>query len=104
MGAPVNHKRMKPRRAKCPAHMGRVASLPCLVCLSRPVEVHHVRTGLLPKDDRRVTPLCAEHHRGRWGFHGLGSERAFFAEHGIDLTAEAKRLEAESVAEGILPL
>lgn len=77
--------------------------MPCLVCQRRPVEVHHVRTGLLPKDDRRVVPLCADHHRGRWGFHVLGSERAFYAEHGVDLTAEAKRLEAESEQMGVLP-
>lgn len=103
MGAPVNHKRIKPRRKHEPAHMAEVAKHPCLVCGMWPVEVHHVRTGNQSKNDRRVVPLCEFHHRdSRMGFHGLGSERMFYAEHGINLSAEAERLEAESVALGKL--
>lgn len=104
MGAPVNYKRMKPRLAKHPAHIGRIKAMGCLVCGQRPVDAHHVRTGLKARDDRRVVPLCRFHHQdSRMGFHGLGSERLFYAEHGISLSAEAERIEAESVAEGILP-
>lgn len=100
---PVNHKRIKPRLPKQPKHIARVKGMGCLVCGQMPVDAHHVRTGLKTKDDRRIVPLCRFHHQdSRMGFHGLGSERLFYAEHGINLSAEAARLEAESVAEGIL--
>lgn len=103
MGAPVHYKRMKPRPVKHRAHMARVAALGCLIC-GGPAEVHHVRTGNQSRDDRRVVPLCAFHHRdSRMGFHGLGSERLFYAEHGVSLSGEAERLAAESVELGILP-
>lgn len=102
MGAPVIQKRIKPRRQKQPAHKARVAAQGCLVC-KRPAEVHHVRTGNQGKDDRRVVPLCPDHHRSDIGFHGLGSERAFYQEYGINLSLEADRLATESKWEGILP-
>lgn len=94
--------RIKPRRKKQPGHMARVATMPCLVCGARS-EVHHVRTGNQAKDDRRVVPLCPNHHRhSKLGFHGLGSERAFYAEYGINLSKEAERIAAESYSMGIL--
>ena len=55
--------------------MQRVARLPCQICEMQgidgsPSEVHHVFDA-----DRRsdwlVVPLCAEHHRGASGVHGL---------------------------------
>lgn len=95
--------RVKPKRRKQPGHMARVATMPCLVC-GRRSEVHHVRTGNQGKDDARVVPLCPEHHRhSKLGFHGLGSERAFYQEYGIDLSAEAERIALESRQMGILP-
>jgi len=93
--------RIKPRRQRHPAHMARVALMPCLVC-GATSEVHHVRTGNKGKDDARVTPLCPTHHRSDIGFHGLGSERAFYQEYGIDLSAEAERIANESRERGLL--
>lgn len=93
--------RIKPRRQKHPAHMARVALMPCLVC-GATSEVHHVRTGNKGKDDARVVPLCPTHHRSDIGFHGLGSERAFYQEYGIDLSAESERIANESRERGLL--
>ena len=41
-------------------HMGRVATLPCCLCGSTPVEVHHARTG----------EAAGLSHRGSHGIHG----------------------------------
>jgi hypothetical protein len=102
MGAPVNHKRMKNPPPKQPRHMARVAAMGCIIC-GGPAEVHHVRTGNMGRDDARVAPLCPFHHRdSRMGFHGLGSERAFYTEWGISLSAVAERLAAESIEMGIM--
>ncbi len=59
--------------------MNRVAGLPCVLCGTTPVELHHIREGqgaAQRAQDTLVLPLCPEHHRGATGFHGLG-ERAF---------------------------
>ena len=94
--------RIKPRRQKHPAHMARVALMPCLVC-GATSEVHHVRTGNRGKDDARVVPLCSFHHRDqKLGFHGLGSERAFYQEYGIILSVEAEWIAKESRERGLL--
>ncbi len=57
----------KPERpARDPAHMARVAALPCVICGRRPVEVHHVicgRYGQHRASDRETIPLCVAHHR-----------------------------------------
>ena len=50
-------------------HLGAVASLPCMVCCARPVEIHHVRVLGSPRDHFRVLPLCPRHHRT--GGHGV---------------------------------
>jgi len=106
----VEHGRVKPRAAKCPAHMARVAALPCLVSGERPVTVHHCtgyadRAGRFARSDRLVVPLAARfhliQHGPRYSVEALGHQ-GFFKVHGIDLLAEAKRLEAESVAMGVL--
>ena len=79
-----------------------VAELPCLVCQSWPVDVHHVigyadRMGRAPKRHDRVVPLCKPHHDVQHGprtsVHALG-HRKFFETYGLDLMAEAERLES----------
>lgn len=42
---------------------------------SGPVEVHHVAEGSSKRSDFATVGLCAEHHRGASGFHGLRAER-----------------------------
>ena len=84
--------RIKPKAKAAPdadekAHMDRVARMGCLVC-GKPAELHHSMSApgkIRRRDHRFVVPLCEVHHRGRVGDHGLGSERAFLAEYGIDL-------------------
>lgn len=114
MGAPVNHKRMKPKVATPPtakerAHMERVAALPCLVCGGK-ATVHHVTgsshvMGRLPRSHEMVVPLCPVHHQIQHGpkesVEALG-HRGFYRKHKIDLLAEAEFLRLESIAEGIL--
>lgn len=103
MGAPVNHQRMKRPPAKQPAHIARIKAMGCLICGGMPVDAHHVRTGLRARDDARIVPLCRFHHQdSRMGFHGLGSERAFYQEYGISLVDEAEKLAAESVEMGLM--
>ena len=53
-------------------HMARVAALPCVLCQSRPVEVHHCisgRYGSRKVSDFDTIPLCHDHHRGVNGIH-----------------------------------
>ena len=83
--------RIKPRRKKDPAHLARVASLPCCVCGVSPVEVHHIRSGMgmgQRAGDDETIPLCPWHHRtGPVAFHAgprvfqaaFGSERELLA-------------------------
>ena len=91
--------------------MDRVAGMPCLVSGRTPVTLHHVtgyadRMGRLPRSHRLVVPLRPVYHliqHGPWySVEALG-HRGFYEEWGIDLLAEAQRLEAESVTLGILP-
>ena len=54
------------------AHMARVAALPCVLCGSKPVEVHHCisgRYGSRKVSDFDTIPLCYDHHRGVNGIH-----------------------------------
>jgi hypothetical protein len=56
-------------------HMGLVAELPCCLCGSMPVEVHHVTEGkTFGKRDKlhfATIPLCPSCHRdNRNGIHG----------------------------------
>ena len=61
-------------------HLGRVASVGCILCRhigcgDSPAEVHHLREGqgaAQRADDFLTIPLCPEHHRGASGVHGLG--------------------------------
>lgn len=56
-------------------HMGRVAQLPCAICSTEPVEVHHIRSGDAAGMGQRAStylciPLCPACHRGPRGVHG----------------------------------
>lgn len=60
-------------------HMSMVARLACLICKRLPgiatgmtVEVHHVASGSDVRSGFATAPLCAEHHRGKSGLHGMG--------------------------------
>lgn len=67
-------------------HKSAVAALGCALCwhVHGPhepgeVELHHLRTGGWGKGDyKTLIPLCYEHHRGRFGIHGMGT-KAFYA-------------------------
>lgn len=60
--------------------MTRVAGLGCILCRHQgnagtPAEIHHLREGqgaAQRGSDWTAVPLCAEHHRGASGLHGLG--------------------------------
>lgn len=62
-------------------HMDRLARLGCVLCAHlgnepSPAEIHHLRTG--SGMGQRAPhwlgiPLCAEHHRGGTGLHGMGT-------------------------------
>jgi hypothetical protein len=58
-------------------HMSLVGSTGCVICLEHysaktPCEVHHVAEGSSYKNDYMTAGLCAEHHRGGTGLHGMG--------------------------------
>lgn len=60
-------------------YMGLIAQLPCVVCVatgkpSGQVEIHHVAKGSGLRSDFSIAPLCAEHHRGKSGLHGMGTK------------------------------
>jgi hypothetical protein len=76
----------------------RVAALDCLLCGTRPVELHHIREGQGASQraqDTLVLPLCPACHRGPNGFHGLGKKGFYmrYKRDELDLLAETiKRL------------
>lgn len=68
-------------------HEARLRDLGCLVCrrilgLITPPELHHIATGSGARSPWAVVPLCAEHHRGATGLHGL-SARSFVSRYRI---------------------
>jgi len=92
-------------------HADYVAQQPCLVCGDYGVTLHHVtgyadRMGRFSRSHRLLVPLKPEYHLIQHGpkisVEALGHQ-GFYREWGIDLLAEAQRLEAESVAAGRLP-
>ena len=100
---------MKPTAAER-KHFDRVAALGCIVS-GRPATLHHVtayadRMGSFTRSHRLIVPIAPEYHLIQHGpamsVEALG-HRGFYQEHGIDLYAEALRLEAESITLGILP-
>lgn len=79
------------RAAGALEHMAAVKALPCLVCGSQPVEVHHLPD---PRSDFRVVPLCPFHHRREYGAQAYHySRRNFNAIHGSDEQLLARTLE-----------
>lgn len=87
----ITHGRMK-RKATVStpeetAFVKHVRTLGCLIC-GLPANAHHIMAAPgkeRRRDDRFVAPLCADHHTGRWGVHGIGSESGFKAHWGVDL-------------------
>lgn len=73
-----------------------VRTLPCVVCNRTPSDPHHepfLAQGGKAKD---LVPLCRFHHSfGPTSRHGSGSHEIFIKAYGIDLIAEAARIEAE---------
>ena len=71
------------------AHKARLVAMGCVACrrIHGPhepgaVELHHLRTGGWGKGDYlTLIPLCFEHHRGKFGIHGMGT-KAFDAHYG----------------------
>jgi Recombination enhancement, RecA-dependent nuclease len=118
MGAPVNHKRMKPKAGAEPTaderrHMDRVAAMPCLVS-GEQATVHHVTgsahlMGRFRRSHQLIVPLAPRFHQKVFdpkasdpiSVEGLG-HRGFFDKYGIDLLAVAELLRLESVEAGIL--
>jgi hypothetical protein len=61
-------------------HRDNIAALGCVIrkrgfsgCKGQ-VELHHVAEGSGLRNDWALVPLCAEHHRGSSGLHGMGSK------------------------------
>ena len=82
--------RKRPRHTS-EAHLKAVRMLGCVICLGRPVEAAHIRTGSMlhgkrevglseKPDDRWTLPLCIPHHREQ---HSM-NELAFYREYGVD--------------------
>jgi hypothetical protein len=68
-----------------------IKTLRCLICQRSPVDPAHVIKRSRGSDDRgNLLPLCRMHHDRQ-----EGRNAAFEADYGIDLTAEALRLDAE---------
>ena len=107
----VTQGRMKPRYNPVPTaaearHREEVRKHGCAKGCGGPVEVHHLKQMCAGKrwsarDHRFQVPLCFECHRGDSGVHAL-EERKWCERNDCDLPALAVRLEAESVAMGIL--
>lgn len=54
-------------------YMAMVAQLPCSLCGSHPVQVHHIRDGAgagQKNADFLTVPLCPDCHQGTHGVHG----------------------------------
>ena len=62
-------------------HIMKVATLGCALCrhigyAGTPAEIFlakHLLTDKVPLE-KRILPLCPEHHRGKTGLHGLGTK------------------------------
>lgn len=73
-------------------HMDRVAQLPCGLCGTAPVELHHVLEGRTPgrkSPDWLVIPLCRDCHQGSAnGIHGRQAMWKVMRKSELDLLAE----------------
>lgn len=61
-------------------HVDRVAAAGCVICRQlgygfTDPEIHHVAEGSGLRSWFAVAGLCAEHHRGKSGLHGMGTKR-----------------------------
>jgi hypothetical protein len=88
----------EPKRLRDKAHLGFVASQPCLVCGRQPSDPHHLRfaqpraIGLKVSDEFAV-PLCRGHHRQ---LHQAGNEVAWWDDLKIKPLEIAKQLWAQT--------
>jgi hypothetical protein len=87
----------KTERLRSPRHLAWVRTRPCSVpgCEGDMIQAHHVRKGAgvaLKPSDRYTAPVCMKHHTEG---HTLGW-RSFEVRYGVDLSAIASRLWAES--------
>ena len=85
----------EPKRVRSKAHLRFVATMPCVVCGMRPVEVHHLkhlqpRARGLKVSDEFTVPLCPEHHREVEAVSGW--EGIWWALGHIDVEAAARNL------------
>jgi hypothetical protein len=67
---PLGQKAEKAKRD--PARLAAVARLPCVICGSHPVQVHHclhARYSQRRNADQLTIPLCWNHHLGPDGIH-----------------------------------
>jgi DNA recombination protein Rad52 len=83
-----------PRRVRDKEHLRYVASQPCIICGRSPGHAHHLRFAQPRALGRKVSdewtvPLCVTHHRA---VHGVGNEKQWWTEKGIDPIARAVRL------------
>ncbi len=106
-GKATNPRRKREAFARAYGSRGRVAfvkAFPCVVCVKRYPKMWgdsdnaHVpsKSGAGRKGDaRRIVPLCRWHHTGSafTSLHALGKSK-FNAYHGLDLDAEAARVDA----------
>jgi len=76
-------------KAAAKRHMGKVASLGCLIC-QQPANVHHIRAERI-KDDFLTIPLCREHHQGDFSIHM--SKQQFENIYGSELHLLARTIE-----------
>jgi hypothetical protein len=93
----------EPRRYRDRAHLGFVASQPCLLCGRQPSDAHHLRFMQPRALGRRVSdefavPLCRTHHRS---LHRSGDEAAWWKSTGMDPVMIAQRLWQHSRLNGV---
>jgi hypothetical protein len=72
-------------------YMGKVASLPCALCGTIPVQVHHIREGQgmsQRASDFLTIPLCPSCHTGPYGLHGDRSMLRIMKTSELDLLAD----------------
>jgi hypothetical protein len=86
--ADARKRRVERAKAKRdPAYVSWVKCRPCHVCGVYGVEFHHWPPRSKPGwSDRSGMPLCAEHHRGKDGYHLLG-RKGFERVWGLELGA-----------------
>ena len=90
-----------PRRYRNKEHLRFVAQQPCLLCVRKPSDPHHLRfvqpraLGRKASDEFAV-PLCRSHHRG---VHRAGNEQVWWKAAGIDPIKIARKLWKETLVD-----